>query len=163
MKTEVTGATAVLAAFWGLLCSYCVKLMIPLIILLVVVLLDYFTGMAKATVRNEWCSKVGFLGIIKKVSYAVIIVVAGVTDWLITYGLQQVGIDLHLPFLLALIVTCWLIINELISILENVAEMGGPVPPWLGRLLNKLKSTVDDKVEPKGSEDKPGEEEADAQ
>lgn len=148
MKTETNGAAAVLAAFWGLVCSYCIKIMVPLIVLLCVMLLDYVTGMAKAWHRGELSSRVGVRGILKKLGYVVTVAVAGVMDWLIGYGLAQAGIDVHLPFLLGMIVTCWLIINELISILENVAAMDGPVPPWLGRLLNKLKQTVDDKVAP---------------
>ena len=153
MKTETNGAAAaVLAAFWGLVCSYCIKIMVPLIVLLCVMLLDYITGLAKAWHRGELSSRVGARGILKKLGYVVTVAVAGVMDWLISYGLAQAGIDLHLPFLLGMIVTCWLIINELISILENVAAMDGPVPPWLGRILNKLKQTVDEKVEP---EDKP--------
>ncbi len=148
MKTETNGAAAVLAAFWGLVCSYYIKLMVPLIVLVCVMLLDYATGMAKAWHRGELSSRVGVRGILKKLGYVVTVAVAGVMDWLISYGLAQAGIDVHLPFLLGMIVTCWLIINELISILENVAAMDGPVPPWLGRLLNKLKQTVDDKVAP---------------
>ena len=155
MKSETNGAAAVLAAFWGLVCSYCIKIMVPLIVLLCVMLLDYITGMAKAWHRGELSSRVGVRGILKKLGYVVTVAVAGIMDWLIAYGLAQAGIDIHLPFLLGMIVTCWLIINELISILENVAAMDGPVPPWLGRLLNKLKQTVDEKVEPEGDSKTP--------
>lgn len=148
MKTETNGAAAVLAAFWGLVCSYCLRLLVPLIVLLFVVLLDYATGMAKAWKRGELNTHTGLMGILKKLGYAVIVCVSGVVDWLISYGLAQAGIDLHLPFLLSMVVICWLIINELISILENVAAFDGPVPPWLGKLLNRIKKTVDEKAEP---------------
>ena len=153
MRNDTTsGAAAALAAFWGLVCAYCVRLVVPLVVLLAVMLLDYITGMAKAWHRGQLSSRVGVRGIVKKVGYLVIVCVAGVMDWLIGYGLAQAGIDIHLPFLLGLIVTCWLVINELISILENIAAMDGPVPSWLGKLLNKLKQTVDDAVAP-GEED----------
>lgn len=153
MRNDTTsGAAAALAAFWGLVCAYCVHLVVPLVVLLAVMLLDYITGMAKAWHRGQLSSRVGVRGIVKKVGYLVIVCVAGVMDWLIGYGLAQAGIDIHLPFLLGLIVTCWLVINELISILENIAAMDGPVPSWLGKLLNKLKQTVDDAVAP-GEED----------
>lgn len=148
MKTETNGAAAVLAAFWGLVCSYCLRLLVPLIVLLFVVLLDYGTGMAKAWKRGELNTHTGLMGILKKLGYAVIVCVSGVIDWLISYGLAQAGIDLHLPFLLSMVVICWLIINELISILENVSAFDGPVPPWLGKLLNRIKKTVDEKAEP---------------
>ena len=44
-------------------------------------------------------------------------------------------------------VIVWLIINELISILENVAAMGSPVPGFLQKLLGKLKNAVEKKTE----------------
>lgn len=148
MKTEYKTLEALVAAALGALASYALQLTIPLAVLLIVMVLDYITGIVKAWMREELSSRVGIFGIIKKLGYLVIVAVAGVVDWLLAYGLQQVGIDLRLPFLLAAIVTCWLIINELISILENIAAQGGPVPPWLGRLLNRLKNTVDETVEP---------------
>ena len=39
----------------------------------------------------------------------------------------------------------WLIINELISVLENLAAIGVPGFPRLNRLLSRLKSTVNEK------------------
>ena len=153
MKSEYNTLAALIATAIGALCSYALQLAIPLAVLLVVMILDYITGMTKAWMKEQLSSRVGIFGILKKLGYFVIVAVAGVVDWLLAYGLMQVGIDLRLPFLFAAIVTVWLIINELISILENVAAMGGPVPAWLGNFLNKLKYTVDEKVEPKEEED----------
>ena len=77
--------------------------------------------------------------------------VAGVVDWLVRYGLTQVGVEVSFQFLMAAMVIVWLIINELISILENVAALGGPVPGFLRKLLTRLKATVETKA---GEEDK---------
>ena len=142
---------AVIAVALGALASYFVQLLIPLCVLLLVMILDYITGMAKAWYKNELSSRIGIKGILKKLGYFVIIVVAGVMDWLIVDGLFRIGIEFTMPFLLAAIVTVWLIINESISILENVAAIGGPVPGWLTKLLQRLKKTVEDKT---GEEDK---------
>ena len=146
MKTETNTISAVIAAALGALLSYCVQLVIPLIVLSLVMLLDWVTGMSKAWIRGELCSRIGVMGIIKKLGYIVTVAVAGVMDWLISYGLKSVGIDYKLPFLFAAIVMIWLIINELISILENVAAIGGPTPPFVTKLLSKLKNTVEDKA-----------------
>ena len=146
MKTEANTISAVIAAALGALLSYCVQLVIPLIVLFLVMLLDYVTGMSKAWIRGEMSSRIGIKGIVKKLGYIVIVAVAGVMDWLIAYGLESVGIEFKLPFLLAAIVMIWLIINELISILENVAAIGGPTPPFITKLLSKLKNTVEDKA-----------------
>lgn len=142
MKTENL-FSAVIAAAVAALCSYAAQLLIPLAVLFAVVLLDYCTGMTKAWVKHELSSRTGVIGALKKISYFVMVAVAGVMDWLISSGLQSAGIRVSLPFLLALVVIVWLIINELISILENVAEIGGPRVPFLSKLLIRLKTTTE--------------------
>ena len=88
-------------------------------------------------------------------TYAVMTVVgaAGAADWLIRYGLAQAGIEVQFSFLIAAMVIIWLIVNELISILENVAAMGGPVPSFLSKLLARLKNVVEKKAEDEQHED----------
>ena len=116
----------------------------PLAVLVAVMLADYASGMAKAWSAGKLCSKTGLRGILKKLGYLVLVGVAGVVDWLVRYGLTQVGVEVSFQFLMAAIV--WLIINELISILENVAALGGPVPGFLRKLLTRLKATVETKA-----------------
>ena len=125
------------------------QLIVPAIILVAVMVLDYITGMAKAWQAGELSSRVGIGGILKKVGYLVIVAVACVLDWLVRYGADQMGLDWRLDFLIASIVVIWLVINELISILENVAALGAPVPGFLQSLIKRLKVSVEDKVEPK--------------
>ena len=43
-----------------------------------------------------------------------------------------------------LIVTIWLIINELLSILENAGRMGAKLPNILKRVLAELQSNIDE-------------------
>lgn len=52
-----------------------------------------------------------------------------------------------------MLVTIWLIINELISILENLGSIGVPLPKFLLTIIKKLKTTTENKVE---SEDENG-------
>ena len=109
-------------------------------------LADYASGMAKAWSAGKLCSKTGLRGILKKLGYLVLVGVAGVVDWLVRYGLTQVGVEVSFQFLMAAMVIVWLIINELISILENVAALGGPVPGFLRKLLTRLKVAVETKA-----------------
>lgn len=137
---------AVLAAALGTLCAYGLQLLVPVLVLVAVMLLDYATGMAKAWQAGELCSRTGIKGILKKLGYLVIVAVAGVTDWLLRYGLASVGVEMKVEFLFAVVVIVWLVINELISILENVAAIGGPVPGFLQKLIQRLKVSVETKV-----------------
>ena len=135
---------AVLAAALGALASYGTQLIIPAIILVAVMVLDYITGMAKAWQAGELSSRVGIGGILKKVGYLVIVAVACVLDWLVRYGADQMGLNWKLDFLIASIVV--------ISILENVAALGAPVPGFLQSLIKRLKVSVEDKI-PAGNEE----------
>lgn len=137
---------AVFAAALAGLSAYFSVLLIPLLILLVVMILDYATGMAKAWLAGTLSSKTGFRGIIKKLAYFGIVAAAMVADWIIRCGLEQLGVAISFEFFLALLVVVWLIINELISILENLAEIGAPKIPFLSRVLEHLKNTVDKKA-----------------
>lgn len=135
IKLALTAALAALGAYLG-------QLAVPIIVLLGVMLVDYATGMAKAWTTKTLSSKVGIIGILKKVGYLVIVLVAAVVDWLLLDALVDLGVTLKLDFLFSLLVTVWLIINELISILENVAAIGAPVPDFIIKLSKRLQQTV---------------------
>lgn len=145
---------AALAAALGALCAYGIQLLVPVLVLLVVMVLDYITGMAKAWHAGELSSRVGLWGILKKVGYLVIVGVACVVDWLLRYGADSLGWNWPVDFLFASIVIIWLVINELLSILENVSAIGAPVPGFMQALLKKLKVHTEDTAE----ENLPGEE-----
>lgn len=147
MKDTINPIIAVLAAALGVASSYLVQLIMPLIVLVVAMLADYGTGMAKAWSAGTLCSRTGIRGILKKVGYLVIVAVAMGTDYLLRYGLEQVGVHINVEFLIAAIVIVWLIINELISILENVAAIGAPVPEFLLKLIKKLKAVTEKQAE----------------
>ena len=134
---------ALFAVAVGGLAAYFREVAIPLIILIVVMIIDYISGMAKAWINAELSSKVGLKGIIKKICYLLVVCVAAVVDWLIASGLQKVGINITVNYLIGVIVTIWLIINELISILENLSIVGVPLPPFLSSVVHKLKVTVE--------------------
>lgn len=139
IKGVLTAAMAALIAYLG-------HLVIPVIILAVVMLLDYGTGIAKAWVNGNLSSKVGILGILKKLGYLVVVAVGMIIDWIIQAGIAQLHINFQLDFLFAIIVIIWLILNELISILENVAAIGAPVPKWLTKIITKLKDQTENKT-----------------
>lgn len=107
--------------------------------------LDYLTGMTKAYIFSQLSSRIGVKGILKKLCYMAMVAVGAAVDYLLHGALKQAGIDLHIELFCGLLVTVWLIINELISVLENLAAIGVPGFPRLNRLLSRLKSTVNEK------------------
>ena len=130
------------AAVW----SYAKTIVWPLAILALVMVIDYISGVAAAWVRNELSSRVGLIGFVKKISCLALVVVGCVIDYLVSWlGSSMSGLDISIKAI-GLVVICWLIINELISILENVAKQGGPVPPFLASLLRHLKSSAEAQI-----------------
>lgn len=142
MKDNIIQAT--ISVVLGALASYFNVLLIPVLVLVAVMVIDYATGMISAYKNGQIESKVGLLGILKKVSYLVLVAVGGVVDYLICSGLATAGFDFGVTYCCGLIVCVWLIINELISILENLSELGTPIPKFLVNIVHRLKDSVDD-------------------
>ena len=136
--------TFVSAVITGLL-YYLGIVAVPIIILIVAMIIDYVTGMMSAWLNSELSSKKGIKGIVKKISYLALVAVAMIVDWLIFQGLRQINIDMKYSVFFAVLVAVWLIINELISVLENLSRMGVPIPNFLKKIIDRLKNTVDEK------------------
>lgn len=145
MKDNIIQATVSVAL--GALAAYFNVLLVPLTILIVVMIIDYATGMTSAWKSGELESKTGLIGILKKVSYLVLVAVGGVVDYLISAGLAAANVEISITYCCGLIVCVWLIINELISILENLAELGTPIPKFLVNIVRRLKNTVENKTD----------------
>lgn len=145
MKDNIIQAT--ISVVLGALASYFNVLLIPVLVLVAVMIIDYATGMTSAWKSGELESKTGLIGILKKVSYLVLVAVGGVVDYLISAGLAAANVEISITYCCGLIVCVWLIINELISILENLAELGTPIPKFLVNIVRRLKNTVENKTD----------------
>ena len=76
-----------------------------------------------------------------------LVVVGAVIDQLLLYASQTAGITLPVTFLVACIVAIWIICNEIISILENIKDMGVAIPAFLLPVVEHVKSQVEDKAD----------------
>ena len=96
--------------------------------LLIVMVVDYLTGIASAIYNKELSSKLGFKGIIKKFSYLCIVALSVVIDNLT----GQSG-------LIRTLVIYFFVANDGLSIIENMAEMGVKLPQKLIDSLEQIK------------------------
>lgn len=143
MSENVTkGAVALVLAAVG---AYFRELTGPLVVLALVMAADYISGLARAWANRTLSSRTGVLGIVKKVAYLFVVGVAIVCDWVIQTAADRAGLDLGGFYMFGLLVTVWLILNECISILENIAELGVPLPGFLLKLVARLKKTAEEK------------------
>ena len=136
---------AFVSAAIAALISYLGAIAIPVIILTAAMIIDYITGMISAWHKSELSSQKGVFGIVKKVSYLALVCVGMGVDWLIYSGLSQVGVTTSYTVFFGVLVTIWLIINELISILENLKNIGVPLPKFLVMVVNRLKVSTENK------------------
>lgn len=138
---------ALFIAVFGALFSWLGILAIPVFLLVGCNLIDYFTGLAAAKYRNEAVSSYkGIRGIIKKVCMWLLIAVGWMMDVLIEYAVVTVGLAVELPYIVATVVAVWLICNELISILENMIDIGVAIPPFLMPLAKLIRHQAEEKV-----------------
>ena len=100
--------------------------------LLLVMALDYITGVCKAIKQKKLNSKTGFTGIVKKFGYLIIVALAVVIDRLA--GDTGAVRTLVIYFFVA---------NDGLSILENWGAMGLPLPKKLFDLLEQLRDKHD--------------------
>lgn len=99
--------------------------------LITFVVADYITGLMCAVVEKKLSSEIGARGIAKKVLIFVIVAMAHILDKFII-GTGEILRDSVLCFYLA---------NEGISLLENTAKLGLPIPDRLKIILAQIKST----------------------
>ena len=99
-----------------------------LIALLVLMTLDYITGVMCAIVDKRLSSAVGFKGIMKKCVVLMLVGVANIID------VHVVGTGSALRGA----VICFYMSNEGLSLLENAAHIGLPIPDKLREILEQL-------------------------
>lgn len=114
-----------------------------LMLLMFVMVVDYSTGMIKARYLGEIESRKGMWGVIKKAMYAVVVSVAMISDWIIINVAERIGVNIPLTTFFGLLVAIWLIVNECISILENLIKLEVPMPNFLKSLVSRLKIVVE--------------------
>lgn len=105
--------------------------------LLIFMVLDYVTGLMCAIADKKLSSAVGFKGICKKVLIIMLVGVAHVVD------LHVVGTGDALRSA----VVCFYLSNEGVSMLENAAHLGLPVPDKLKGILAQLHGRMDEQQE----------------
>lgn len=118
-------------------------LYIVLPILFLAMIFDFCTGMVASKKEGKISSKTGMWGIVKKLMYGVEVLVGVIVDWLILNVTEAIGIEVPTVTFFGLLVAVWLIINELISILENLSRLETPMAPFLIKIVSGFKVVVE--------------------
>jgi len=147
-KISVAGVAAAVTAVLG-------KWDTLTIVLACMMAADYVSGLIASGIQGKLDSKVGFKGALRKVLIAVAVCVAALAD----YATGISGNPIRSAACL------YYIGNEGISIVENLANAGVPIPKSLARFFARLKKEGDEepKEDPqegqaKGKDEDPGDE-----
>ena len=100
-----------------------------LVVLVCFMVLDYFTGVLRAWTNKEISSDVGLKGIARKTVILIVLIVAVLLDRLLNTG----------TWVFRTLICYFYIANEGISLLENCAGLGLPIPEKLKDALVQLK------------------------
>lgn len=100
-----------------------------LIVLIAFMVLDYITGLLRAWINKEVSSDVGLKGIARKTVIFIVLIVAVLLDRLLNTG----------TWVFRTLICYFYIANEGISLLENCAGLGLPIPERLKDSLAQLK------------------------
>lgn len=145
MERIVHAVSAVCGAIIGFMFGEVTGLIVALTFFMAV---DYVTGMIKAYDKKQLSSEIGFRGIFKKVTILCLVSVAHMID-LYVIGSSAVVMSATAMFYIG---------NEGLSILENAADLGIPLPPPLIKALKQIsdaqKKKEDEKEKKKEEKEK---------
>ena len=100
--------------------------------LIILIIFDFITGIFKAFIKRKINSTTNLKGLLKKISYFVIISVSIILDNILLLNMFLVNMVLY-----------FLILNEIISILENCQALGMKYPKVLINSLEVFNSRID--------------------
>lgn len=106
-------------------------------VLIVLMVLDYITGVLNGYLTKTLNSEVGFKGLLKKFLILVVMIIAVMLDRLMNTG----------DWIFRTLVCYFYIANEGISLLENISLMGVPIPDKIKDALEQLNNEGTEKQE----------------
>lgn len=144
-NTSINDIKKFITAIAALLSSLLGVLYVPVLLMIACNIIDYITGLMAAKNRpgGGISSYRSIKGIQKKICMWLLVVVGAILDQLLKYAATTAGINLPITFLVACIVAIWIICNEVISILENIVDIGVDIPSFLMPIVKHIKSQTE--------------------
>ena len=142
--TKLTATAAKALAALGALWIHFPPMLWTLILLMTI---DYVTGLATAWGRGEVQSSKARLGLARKIG----MLGAAAAFYLAQRNVPEALGAQFLPQWLEVgtMICGWLVITELVSIVENLDRLGVKLPPWLRQALAKFNDEQSKKEDPK--------------
>ncbi len=139
----------IVSAVAGAIATFFNQYGIIIAVVLIAIIIDCVTGLVKAKVSEDgWDGKKAHKGFWKKVALLVALAFGMFLDFFIPTALTQIGVTIPFKLPFALIVGCYIALNECISICENLYIINPTIiPKWIVSLLKVAKKDIDNKTE----------------
>ena len=138
-KISMSLFTGLIASFWGIYG--------PVIIcVLVAICMDVVSGLVASMASGEKISsKVGWIGFWKKMALILALAFGIFMDSFIPILLGTISLEFPFTMPIGTIVGCYIVINEAISIIENINKAAPTaLPKWIKKMLEGAGKTIDD-------------------
>lgn len=139
IKLATSLLTGLAASFWSLYGAI-------IICVCVAIVMDFVSGIVAALASGEKISsEVGYRGFWKKVALILALAFGIFLDAFIPIMLGVVTLELPFTMPIGTIVGCYIVINEAISIIENINQAAPTaLPKWVKKILEGAGKTIDD-------------------
>lgn len=137
----------ILSIIGGVLATMARQYCAIVIFVALAVIFDWTTGTLKAKATGEGLnSKKATIGFWKKAALFIALFFGFFLDYFIPFMLNNLGIELPTTALFGMIIGCYIVINECISIAENLYMINPDIlPAWIVKLLSTAKKQIDKK------------------
>ncbi len=144
METKMDKLKTTLIIIISAIMDFLGILAIPVFLMVACNIIDYITGLMASKFREEQISSYkGIRGITKKVCMWLLVLVGSFIDIIINYTAEYMGIGFKIPFIVATFVAVWIVVNEMLSILENIIDIGVVLPPFLMPIVRMIRKEVE--------------------
>ena len=129
----------------GVAATFFDKYALIIIFVAAAVVMDWITGLVKAKISGEGInSSKATIGFWKKVALFLGLVFGFFLDYFVPYMLNYVNIDYPLKAMFGMIFGCYIVVNESISICENL-HICSPnlLPKWIVNILTVAKEKIE--------------------
>lgn len=137
-KLATSVITGLVVSFWGVYGSV-------ILCVLIAICMDVVSGLVSAMAAGEKISsKVGWIGFWKKIALILALAFGIFMDSFIPILLGTISLELPFTMPIGTIVGCYIVINEAISIIENINKAAPTaLPKWIKKLLEGAGQTID--------------------
>lgn len=139
MKLSASVLSGLIASFWDLYGAI-------FICVIVAIVMDFVTGIVKSLATGQKISsEVGYKGFWKKMALILALAFGIFLDAFIPIMLGVIALELPFSMPIGTVVGCYIVINEAISIFENINSAApSALPKWIRKILEGAGKTIDE-------------------